>query len=211
MSDPFDPDDLDAEHVQPYGVRVTTPDGEEFEFEVPETFRGMNLNDLLELYRERVAMDGVDDLEPGRWYAEQVEEDHGVNPDDEDGPILLPDGGQVQPADDDEGYPADASADATEVHGVQENTSGISGLCVLYSVHGLHYRVRLRPVNPLDCETFDRGDAWTVYEWAEVETPEEDAPSVSFEEIHYVPAVVREQIHGPVQVPDRPGHVEGGQ
>ena len=207
--DPFHPDDLDAKHVQPYGVRITTPDGEEFEFEVPETFRGMNLNDLLELYRERVAMDGVDDLEPGRWYAEQVEEDHGVNPDDEDGPVVLPDGGQILPEDDDEGYPADPSRDETTVHGVQENTSGIVGLCVLYSVHGLHYRVRLRPVNPLDSETFDRGDAWTMFEWAEVETPDEDAPSVSFEEIHVVPAVVREVFPGPVQVPDEPGHVGG--
>ena len=108
----------------------------------------------------------------------------------------------------DEGYPDDASRDATTVHGVQENTSGISGLCVLYSVHGLHYRVRLRPENPLDSETFDRGDAWTVYEWSEVETPEEDAPYVSFEEIHYVPAVVRETVPGVVQVPDRPGHVQ---
>ena len=116
--------------------------------------------------------------------------------------------GVVFPSDDDEGYPADPSRDATTVHGVQENTSGIVGLCVLYSVHGLHYRVRLRPVNPLDSETFDRGDAWTLFEWAEVETPEEDAPTVEFEEIHYVPAVVREVVPGPVQVPDRPGHVQ---
>jgi len=129
--------------------------------------------------------------------------------DDEDGPVVLPDGGQILPEDDDEGYPADPSRDETTVHGVQENTSGIVGLCVLYSVHGLHYRVRLRPVNPLDSETFDRGDAWTMFEWAEVETPDEDAPSVSFEEIHVVPAVVREVVPGPVQVPDEPGHVGG--
>lgn len=83
----FDPDALDATHVPPYGVRVTTPDGEEFEFEVPDLFRSMNLNDLLELYRERVGMDGVDDLETGRWYSEQVEEEHGVDPNENPGPV----------------------------------------------------------------------------------------------------------------------------
>ena len=101
------------------------------------------------------------------------------------------------------------NATRANTHGLMENRSGIEGLCFLYSVGDTHFRARLRPVNPLDSETFDRGDAWTLFEWAEVETPEEDAPTVEFEEIHYVPAVVREVVPGPVQVPDRPGHVGG--
>jgi len=107
----------------------------------------------------------------------------------------------------DEEQPSPAS-DAAECHGVIENRSGIEGLCVLYSLGSLHYRVRLRPVNPLDSETFDRGDAWTVYEWARVETPDEDAEAIEWEEILWVPEVVREAIPGVVQVPDRPRHVQ---
>lgn len=83
MSD-YDPDELDATHVPPYGIRVTTPEGTEVEFEVPEMGRSMNLNDILELSREKVARNGVEEFETGRWYGEQVEEEYGVNPDDED-------------------------------------------------------------------------------------------------------------------------------
>lgn len=98
-----------------------------------------------------------------------------------------------------------AAADNPELVGVQENTSGIAGLCVLYEAAGRAYRVRLRPENPLDTETFDRGDVWTVYEWAEVEEPTEQASVVAFEELYWVPEVVRETIPGVVQVPDLGG------
>jgi len=88
------------------------------------------------------------------------------------------------------------------VHGVQENTSGIRGLCVLYSVGETHFRARLRPVNPLDTETFDRGDAYTLFEWTEVEEPAEDAAAVETFDLSHVPRVVREEIPVAVQVPD---------
>jgi len=86
----YSKDELDAEHVQPYGVRVTTPEGTEVEFEIPEMGRSMNLNDILDLARGKVAREGREAFETGRWYAEQVEEEYGVNPDEDDLPPSFP-------------------------------------------------------------------------------------------------------------------------
>jgi hypothetical protein len=97
--------------------------------------------------------------------------------------------------------PVDNTAPAG-VHGVQENTAGVEGVCVLYSVGETHFRARLRPVVPVDSETFEDGDAWTLYEWSEVEDPEENAPAVEWFDVTHVPRVVRDEIAAPVQVPD---------
>jgi hypothetical protein len=90
----------------------------------------------------------------------------------------------------------------SKIHGVIENTSGIQGVAVLYSVGQTHFRARLRPVTPLDGDPFDHGDAWTMFEWSEVEDPEEDAEAVEWFDVTHVPHVVRDEIPAPVQVPD---------
>ena len=97
------------------------------------------------------------------------------------------------------------NAAPSNVHGVQENTSGTRGLCVLYSVGETHFRARLRPVNPLGAETFDRGDAYTLFEWSEVEKPAEDATTVERFDLSHVPRVVRDEVPVVVQVPDAGG------
>ena len=94
------------------------------------------------------------------------------------------------------------NATRANTHGLMENRSGIEGLCFLYSVGDTHFRARLRPVNPLDSETFDRGDAYTLFEWSEVEEPEEDAEAVEWFDLSHVPKVVRKNVPYPVQVPD---------
>lgn len=98
--------------------------------------------------------------------------------------------------------PIDTAAPAS-VHGVEENTSGIAGVCVLYSVGNTHFRVRLRPVTPLDADPFENGDAWTMFEWSEVESPAEDAEAVEWFDVTHVPRVVRDEFpHSVVQVAD---------
>lgn len=93
------------------------------------------------------------------------------------------------------------SAVPSHVHGVTDNRRGIGGLCVLYSVGTTHFRARLRAVDAADAETFDRGDAYTMFEWTEVETPTEDAEAVASFDLSHVPRVVRDEVPGVVQVP----------
>jgi len=94
------------------------------------------------------------------------------------------------------------SAVPTDVHGITDNRRGIGGLCVLYSVGGTHFRARLRAVTAADTETVARGDAYTMFEWSEVETPTEDAEAVASFDLSHVPRVVRNQVPGVVQVAD---------
>lgn len=92
-----------------------------------------------------------------------------------------------------------------EIHTITENKSGIEGLCVLFSVENQHYRVRLRPVPPIDHQTtVDKGDAWTMYEWVKIPEPTPEADAVEYFDLTHVPPVVRNEFDDAViQVPER--------
>lgn len=88
------------------------------------------------------------------------------------------------------------------VHGVIESPPGVEGLTLLYSVGGTHFRVRLRDADPEGEVTPAHTDAWTLYEWSEVQKPAADAEETQAFVPAYVPLVVREQFEkAVVQVP----------
>jgi len=86
------------------------------------------------------------------------------------------------------------AADSAELVHAGLRPDGIDGVDVVYEIGQSRQpvRARLRPENPLDTETFDRYDAWTLYALQAVEETNEGYEATHEFEISHVPPVVSE-------------------
>jgi len=159
--------ELDPENVHEKPVRVRESPGGTYAVVVEEEFGDGSTH--TDHYTETQARKLLSDLQAILSDDEEIRPDGG----DEDAPVLLPDGGQVQPDDEADEDPSTVARDEAEVVQVRGEADGISTVSVYYSVGTTLFRARLRPSSALPEDwTTHRGEALTLSDLSEVEKPD---------------------------------------